>query len=54
MAKPAFSFSWWAAKSAMLAEATIQCFSILEIHFLLFMNEFREGTYPGLFPVYRG
>jgi hypothetical protein len=28
--------------------------SDLEIHFLLFGKEFREGTYPGLFPVCRG
>ncbi len=37
--------------------------SALEIHFLFFTpqggakkskNEFREGTYTGLFPVYRG
>ncbi len=29
-------------------------FRTLEIHFLFFMNEFREGTYPSLFPVYGG
>ena len=29
-------------------------FSSLEIHFLFFMYEFREGTYPGFLPVYRG
>jgi hypothetical protein len=28
--------------------------STLEILFLLFEKEFREGTYPGLFPVFRG
>jgi len=28
-------------------------FSTLEIHFLFFKKEFREGTYAGLFTVYR-
>ena len=41
-------------QAALSRRPSIYQISTLKIHFLFFRKEFREGTYPGLFAIYRG